>query len=360
MAWIKTAALSRCLLEAERTIATIERCQPQNYPSELDRMMSEWQRGECSAPRFSYARAPRLAELRKALQAVIALNESKGWGAVLAARAAELEQEAQMVEALGSVPFRALARARYRTADRRIADDALRLARQWVASPAAEPSGSRHLSDDANDAESLISQIRRTCSELCIPFRVEVRANMAAAAATGDGIIWVAADRSLSALEGRRIALHEVKGHALPRANAARDPSGVWLVGTAGAADDEEGHALVIEKRAGVLLDSRRHTLALRHLAAEALFDGADYPEVVRALLDLGGSSDVVHAVTTRVFRGGGLGREWVYLPALLRVEAKLTADPNAARWLERGRVSVASIDTLAAIGEPPERIEVS
>jgi hypothetical protein len=51
--------------------------------------------------------------------------------------------------------------------------------------------------------------------------------------------------------------------------------------------------------------------------------------------------------ITARVHRGGGLGREAVYLPAFLRVEAALAARPELDRVLGSGRVAVDAADVL-------------
>jgi hypothetical protein len=53
--------------------------------------------------------------------------------------------------------------------------------------------------------------------------------------------------------------------------------------------------------------------------------------------------------IGARTHRGGGLGREAVYLPALLRVTAALEADGGLDRVLSAGRVAVDAAPALRA-----------
>jgi hypothetical protein len=112
-------------------------------------------------------------------------------------------------------------------------------------------------------------------------------------------------------------------------------------VGTAGGADDQEGRALAIEAAAGFLDAARRRELALRHLAGRSVEQGAELPDTVRLLLGRGVSVSVAVRIAARVHRGGGLAREVVYLPALLRVRAALAEDPSIDDVLAMGRIAV-------------------
>jgi len=105
---------------------------------------------------------------------------------------------------------------------------------------------------------------------LHLPIRISTSRDMACAAATGEGCIVVRTGVSHTASAGRRIALHEVYAHALPRARAVRESIGLFAVGTAGASDDEEGRAVLIEERHELLDDARRRELGARHIAATA------------------------------------------------------------------------------------------
>jgi hypothetical protein len=73
----------------------------------------------------------------------------------------------------------------------------------------------------------------------------------------------------------------------------------------------------------------------------------ADFVDTARLLLDRGADLDDALRIAARVHRGGGLGREAVYLPALLRVEAALAADAGLDRVLAAGRIAVDAAPVL-------------
>jgi hypothetical protein len=63
--------------------------------------------------------------------------------------------------------------------------------------------------------------------------------------------------------------------------------------------------------------------------------------------------------VAERAFRGGdgtrpGLGRERVYLEALVRVRSHLALRPRDEDVLARGQVAVGACDALRAVTPPP------
>ncbi|HEY3497632.1 MAG TPA: tyrosine/phenylalanine carboxypeptidase domain-containing protein, partial [Polyangiaceae bacterium] len=213
-------------------------------------------------------------------------------------------------------------------------------AEQALAARYPEPER-RHLSDDTADPASLARVLARRARELGLPLRVEVRASQLATAATGEGIVVVRPGVMLSAAAGERIAVHELLGHALPRARALHAPFRLFRAGTARSADHEEGRALLAERRAGLLDPERRRELALRHRAALAVRDGAEPHETVARLEALGASRDAARELARRAHRGGGLARELVYLPALFAVESALAEEPALERWLERGRLDL-------------------
>jgi hypothetical protein len=67
----------------------------------------------------------------------------------------------------------------------------------------------------------------------------------------------------------------------------------------------------------------------------------ADFVDTVRMLLGRAAPLETALRIAARAHRGGGLGREAVYLPALLRVDAAVAADRAVDRVLGSGRVSV-------------------
>jgi hypothetical protein len=72
----------------------------------------------------------------------------------------------------------------------------------------------------------------------------------------------------------------------------------------------------------------------------------------MRILLSRGASVTTAVRIVSRVQRGGGLAREIVYLPAMVRVARATAADAIVERLMSRGRIAADAAKTVAgAIG---------
>ena len=180
----------------------------------------------------------------------------------------------------------------------------------------------------------------------------------------------VASEQWLLPRTVERTVLHEIAGHALPRALAATAPLAIFAIGTARGVDDQEGRALLIEESAGYFDEGRRREIGLRHLAAHHALEGANFIEVARLLVSRGAPLDTALRIAARVMRGGGgvggLAREIVYVPAFIRVGRALNARTLSSFAVERamanGRVAAHAAPVLAPFlkGSAHELREVS
>jgi len=338
------------LCRTERRIALIDRCRPKNFASEVRAVAQAWARGEPKNPSFVYRAAPDLSEHREKLEIIVrALETGDLLAKLYAERAQELCLEAELAEAVGSARLRELADQRYGSILPQT--ECYGRARVWAGLEPTIAGFERVRSDDAGQPTSLVSLMQRGVRELELPFGVVVKENLPSAAAIGEGVILIQASLYLAEHEARRIVVHELYGHALPRVRARREPLGLFRIGAARGADDEEGRALLLERRHGLFGIERQVELGRRHIASWAASEGADWVETVRVLLDLGADTEAAMSVASRAQRGGGLGRERVYLPALLSVEQALKDDPELEAWLERGRLSIAAARVLKSAG---------
>jgi hypothetical protein len=338
----------------------IARVTPVNAESEIDRLVRGFSRGDACLPRWEYA-AHDLAWMHEALRSLEGTVDK--WHdplrSLFGATLDEIAVELAMAATVGTRALGPLAAERYREPPRDVRS-ANSLAREWLCASPLERDET--LPTDSNDPRSLLSQVRALISAHRAPFAVRVTEGMQALAATGERTVYVAAGRSLTEASARRVATHEVLGHVLPRVRAeGRHP--IFAIGTARGTDDQEGLALLYEQREGLQGDRRRGELALRHVAASAMRAGADFVEVFRKLASHseGTPLDCLVRVATRTFRGSdgtfaGLGRESVYLPALLRVRAHLEKRPDDEEVLASGQVSVASLPKLARLSSGRRR----
>jgi hypothetical protein len=335
---------TRALAHAARVIRPIAAVTPLELAAELARVAPGWDAGRPEAPRFGYAPPQDHAELEGVLGRLAeALDPEGALGALYAARARELAVEAAMCAVAGSAALWAAARRRYAPRGDGFDAEADALAAVWLAELAEARVEDDALvrSDDESDPRSLVVRMREEAGARRLALRVVVLRDLASLAATGEGLVQIAAGRVLSPRDVERTVLHEIEGHALPRARASGARLGLFGVGSARGSDDQEGSALHLERAGGFLDRARRRELALRHEAARSVERGADFVETGRALLARGAPVADVLRIASRVHRGGGLAREAVYLPALLRVEAALAREPELDAVLSIGRVSV-------------------
>jgi len=353
---------SERLHAAMRAVRLIGAASPQCAKAETERLAVELAAGRPRLPVWEYRRldvrsaAESLETLARAFRA-----SDDPLAPLYSARIDEVRLEAAMIEAVGTARFGELAAIRFRQAPRVVrAADATAAA--WAA---LEPDDDdEKIPSDASDPRSLLSRVRAAIGRNRAPFAVRLAPSLGTLAATGERTVYVAAGRWLGERAARRIALHEVEGHVMPRVRAA-GAHPIFALGTARGTDDQEGLALFYEERAGMLDAARRVELARRHLAARAMQAGADFVEVARGLLDLGADPREAVVVASRAFRGSdgrspGLGRECVYITCFLRVRERLREDPGAERVLASGQVALEAVAQLAGKQASPEPPPIS
>lgn len=342
-------ALCELIARAEREIALLDRVQPRNAGPERVRLREAWRSGKAIAPDHRYAPVPDLGELRAALSVAARTSADSLIEALCVERAAELEIEAELVSAVSTSRFVELSKRRFAPAEDEL-KTAEELLASWLTLAPGSEVDSRHRSDDAADPKSLLGVLRREIGRHRLPIRVEVRDDLSSTAATGDGVVLVRGKIWLNARDAERIAHHEIFAHALPRVRS-RAHGGIFALGSAGAADDEEGRAICLEERAGYLDANRRLALARRHLAALSARNGASFVEAVRMLEAQGTPLDAAIDLGCRVFRGGGLAREIVYLTGYVRVKRAFERRPELEPMLAAGRLGVRAAERLLDAG---------
>jgi hypothetical protein len=363
--WVSST--DRALTMAAGQIMLIRAVTPTNADAELVSLEQAFRRGLPRLPRWRYEAPPVAPDLPRALEALAAyLDTEPPLGAIYAARARELRLEAAIIEAAGTSKVTALAGQRFvgtspaDGVDGRQADE---LALDWTErgphdEAIREGEGeTRVRSCDSDDPRSLVLRMSAEVGKKHLSMRVAVQPGMASLAATGDGVILVAARKWLTPRDVERTVLHEVEGHALPRARAARAPLALFAIGTARGIDDQEGRAIAIEEAAGFLDSARKYELGCRHLAARAALGGADFADVVTLLRERRATISDAVRIAARVGRGGqgagGLAREIVYLVARCKL-ARLASTPEGRRIEEvmrGGRIAAdIALDVAAAL----------
>jgi uncharacterized protein (TIGR02421 family) len=114
---------------------------------------------------------------------------------------------------------------------------------------------------------------------------------------------------------------HEIGTHVLTYVNGRSQPFQQLHAGLSGYDEMQEGIAVLSEYLCGGLSKARLRILAGRVVAAKCLVDGASFIETFKTLCEEHGfMPKTAFTVTTRVFRGGGLTKDAVYLRGLIGV----------------------------------------
>lgn len=114
---------------------------------------------------------------------------------------------------------------------------------------------------------------------------------------------------------------HEVGIHLVTYYNGAAQPFRQLAVGLAGYDGLQEGLAVLAEYFAGGLDQARLRLLAARVVAVRALLEGATFTETFRELKDKHGLAQrTAYLVAMRIYRGGGLTKDAIYLSGLVEV----------------------------------------
>ena len=158
-----------------------------------------------------------------------------------------------------------------------------------------------------------------------VPVEVEVRDDIPGSLMVSSGRLLVGSATQLDAGRVDALLAHEVGTHVLTYANGCAQPLEQLRHGLAGYQDLQEGLAVLGEWLVGGLTAGRFRTLAARVLGADALVQGAEFVETFRLLVDEAGLSDrAAFVVTLRLYRGGGLTKDMVYLRGLRDLLAHL------------------------------------
>lgn len=114
---------------------------------------------------------------------------------------------------------------------------------------------------------------------------------------------------------------HEIGTHILTFCNGFQQPLRLMSSGFAGYDELQEGLAVLAEYLTGGLNANRLRLLAARVLAVDAMVRGSNFMETFALLID---KCELKHytafKVVTRVYRGGGLTKDAIYLKGLKRL----------------------------------------
>ncbi|MDA1313396.1 MAG: DUF1704 domain-containing protein [Acidobacteria bacterium] len=133
------------------------------------------------------------------------------------------------------------------------------------------------------------------------------------------GNLLVAADINVPASRVEALIQHEVGTHVLTYYNGRSQRFRQLYSGLAGYEELQEGLAVMAEYLVGGLSLPRMRLLAARVIAARRLTDGASFVDTFRELdRKYEFNQEIAFNITMRIYRGGGLTKDAVYLRGLI------------------------------------------
>lgn len=147
--------------------------------------------------------------------------------------------------------------------------------------------------------------------------KVELSDSIAAGIMVSQDRLLIASDISLGQTRVAPLLHHEIGTHLLTYFNGRCQPLQQLYAGLAGYEELQEGLAVFAEYMVGGLTRQRLRTLAARVMAIHWMMSGQSFPEVFGELHDRGFTRRQAFTTTLRVFRGGGLTKDVIYLRGL-------------------------------------------
>lgn len=136
-----------------------------------------------------------------------------------------------------------------------------------------------------------------------------------------NGNLLIGRDTRIARSRVEALLQHEVGTHVLTYFNGRAQPFQQLYTGLAGYEELQEGLAVLAEYLVGGLSRPRLRLLAGRVIAVHCLIDGASFIDTFRVLQqEHGFKPQTAFTITARVFRGGGLTKDAVYLRGLVGV----------------------------------------
>jgi uncharacterized protein (TIGR02421 family) len=229
-----------------------------------------------------------------------------------------------------------------------VRDDLLELAKDLLKqlSGKGEKAKGQNLTADAfaKRAEAEFELYRNVCPEFKARAVVSDDVN---GLIVSRGKLLINSDLSLSPARVQALLAHEVGTHLLTYYNGRMQPFQQLYSGLAGYEELQEGLAVLSEYLVDGLSRSRMRQLAARVVAVWHLVNGATFVDTFHTLVDdYGFTQRASYNITMRVFRGGGLTKDAVYLRGLKEI-LKYVQKGGDLRPLLVGKMAVKHIPII-------------
>ena len=171
----------------------------------------------------------------------------------------------------------------------------------------------------ARQAQREIQHYRRQMNSFSA--QAMVRDDIYSGLLSSGGNLLLGRETTVPARRAEALLQHEVGTHLLTYYNGQSQPLRLLKVGLAGCDALQEGLAVLSEYLVGGLSRGRMRTLAARVIAADQMIHGTPLTESFRILVEqYAFDPHTAYTIALRVYRGGGLTKDAVYLRGLVEI----------------------------------------
>ncbi|MEK1888490.1 MAG: flavohemoglobin expression-modulating QEGLA motif protein [Phyllobacterium sp.] len=186
-------------------------------------------------------------------------------------------------------------------------------------------------SSDCGDSESVdCEDVERASRAMIEMYRrqysgfeatVELRDDLPAGLLVSGARLLISRSTKMTRQRLRALLSHEIGVHLLTYFNGSAQGLRLFRTGLAGYEGVQEGLAVLAEYLVGGMTTGRLRVIAARVVACAAMLQGASFQEVFHSLVrDYGFSETGAFHLALRLYRGGGLAKDAIYLRGLLEV----------------------------------------
>lgn len=148
-----------------------------------------------------------------------------------------------------------------------------------------------------------------------LPYTLKVEENMLANALVSGTTIKLNKNAKLSVSDTNALAQHEIGVHLVTTLNARLQPLRILEVGNPLNTMTQEGLAILSEYLSDNLTIKRLKIIALRVVAVQSMIKEKSFRKTFLLLKEeYGASNEIAFSVCTRIYRGGGFVKDYLYL----------------------------------------------
>ncbi len=323
--------LDRITMEADHTLAEISEGMSFLMRTTPVNSSQEWEKFEQSnfarTPSFNYRLVALDPEQQKRKLYDIPLEkvDDPTLAYILRDKRLEIEKQLTMLEERGTNSFRFVGESLYGAIEKEVLLGARDILKAF---PEGDPPShiEKFSCDDfAVHAQKEIDYYQDKFPQLNLS--LEIRKDVAGIMVSETTLL-ISDQMSIDANRCDALIQHEVATHILTYCNGKRQPIKQMYAGFAGYDQLQEGLAVLAEYLVDGLTVNRLRLLAGRVLAAHSLVMGASFIETFKLLKDMHSfPARTSYYITMRIYRGGGLTKDAVYLAGLMNVLEYLKND---------------------------------